>query len=522
MKKSKPDKNTLRELVKDEESFNRLMELLDKENGNSFECLNDFFSISEDFFTRISDNKNRTVQLSDSVKFVTGYTSDELLKKPGNVTSLVLEEDLPSVKKMLTRIETENNFISGNNIYRLRKKDNNVIWIKETISVERDSKSSPAKTFCLFSEITELKKSEIDFEASKEKLIEVNKMKDRFLSIVSHDLRAPFTSLLGFSEILINEPNLPFDERIEYLKYIYDASKTQLQLINHLLDWSKLQTGKITIEPKRINARELISNCISVLTGAAIRKDIEIKSDIPHDVFIFADERLLSQAVTNLINNSIKFTGLGKKIYVSVNTFKEGMNEIVVRDEGVGISDENQDKLFRIDKKFSLEGTSGEKGSGLGLALVKEIIEKHGGDIWFYSKLGEGSEFHITVPEAKNIVVLVEDDVTLRQLYKKMISNLISNFKVIEAENGYEAMGIILNQSPSLVITDHDMPLMNGIQLVEAMRKKDSNRNVPVIVISAKLNDDIIKKYSELNVDKIIPKPFKQAELIKCIKESVI
>ena len=347
-------------------------------------------------------------------------------------------------------------------------------------------------------------------------------MKDRFLSIVSHDLRAPFTSLLGFSEILLNEPNLPFDERIEYLKYIYEASKTQLQLINHLLDWSKLQTGKITLEPKRINAKALISNCISVLTGAAMRKDIELKSDFPPDVFIFADERLLTQAVTNLINNSIKFTGEGKKIYVSINTFKEGMSEIVVRDEGVGISEENQDKLFRIDKKFSLEGTSGEKGSGLGLALVKEIIEKHGGDVWFYSKLGEGSEFHITVPEAKNVVVLVEDDVTLRQLYKKMITNLISNFKIIEAENGYEAMSIILNQSPSLVITDHDMPLMNGIQLVEAMRKKDANRNVPVIVISAKLNDDITKRYRELNVDKIITKPFKQAELIKCIKESVV
>ncbi|KAB2837618.1 MAG: hybrid sensor histidine kinase/response regulator, partial [Melioribacteraceae bacterium] len=266
----------------------------------------------------------------------------------------------------------------------------------------------------------------------------------------------------------------------------------------------------------------LISNCISVLTGAAMRKDIELKSDLPPDVFIFADERLLTQAVTNLINNAIKFTTEGKKIYVNVNTFKEGMSEIVVRDEGVGISEENQDKLFRIDKKFSLEGTNGEKGSGLGLALVKEIIEKHGGDIWFYSKLGEGSEFHITVPEAKNVVVLVEDDVTLRQLYRKMISNLISNFKIIEAENGYEAMSIILNQSPSLVITDHDMPLMNGIQLVEAMRKKDSNRNVPVIVISAKLSDEIIKRYRELNVDKIITKPFKQAELIKCIKESVV
>ena len=522
MGKSKPDKNTLRELVKDDESLNRLLEILGSEKSDYFSCLNDFFNNSPEYFTRITDNKSKSVIISDSVQNVTGYSVSELNEIPGNITSLVLEEDLPSVKKFITKIETENNFNSGYITYRLKTKEDEIIWLKETISVERDSKNSPVKIFSMFSEITKLKESEIDFIGSKENLIEINKMKDRFLSIVSHDLRAPFTSLLGFSEILINEPNLPFDERIEYLKYIYEASKTQLQLINHLLEWSKLQTGKIVLEPKRINAKGLISNCISVLTGAAMRKNIEIKSDVSPDVFIFADERLLSQAVTNLISNSIKFTGEGKKIYVSVNTFKEGMNEIVVRDEGIGISDENQDKIFRIDKKFSLEGTKGEKGSGLGLALVKEIIEKHGGDIWFYSKLGEGSEFHITVAEAKNVVVLVEDDITLRQLYKKMISNLISNFKVIEAENGYEAMSIILNQSPSLVITDHDMPLMNGIQLVEAMRKKDSNKNVPVIVISAKLNDQVIKRYGELNVHQIIPKPFKQAELIKCIKESVI
>ena len=521
MAKSKPDKNILSELVKDDKSLNRLMEILEISDYDSFSSVNDFFSYSQFYFTRTNNIKNKIIEFSKSVEKVIGYSQEEITSKPGNLTSFIVDDDLPAVKKILTKIETDDNFSSGNVTFRLKTKNEDVIWVKETVTVERDSNNLPIRIFSLFSEISELKKSEIDFSESKDKLIEINKMKDRFLSIVSHDLRAPFTSLLGFSEILLNEPNLPFDERIEYLKYIHDASKTQLQLINHLLDWSKLQTGKIIIEPKRINAKELVSNCVSVLTGAAMRKDIEIKSDLPPDVFICADERLLTQAVTNLINNSIKFTGQGKKIYVQVNVFKEGMNEIVVRDEGIGISEENQDKLFRIDKKFSLEGTNGEKGSGLGLALVKEIIEKHGGDIWFYSKLNEGSEFHITIPEAKNVVVLVEDDITLRQLYKKMISNLITNFKVIEAENGYEAMGVILSQSPSLVITDHEMPLMNGIQLVEAMRKKDFNKNVPVIVISAKLSEEIIKRYKELNVDKIISKPFKQAELINCIKESV-
>jgi len=232
-----------------------------------------------------------------------------------------------------------------------------------------------------------------------------------------------------------------------------------------------------------------------------------------------ADERLFSQAIVNLVSNAIKYTNEGKEIHLSSQRFKAGMVEVIVRDEGMGISEENQTKLFRIDQKFSLAGTTGEKGSGLGLTLMKEIIDKHGGQVWFYSKVGEGSEFHFTIPEAKNLVLIVEDEIPVRTLYKKVIEAGLPNFEIKVADNGYEAISMLKDIIPTIIITDHDMPLMNGIQLVEALHKKESNRSVPVIVISAKLNDEITKSYSKLGVDKIIPKPVNLENLVDTMKE---
>ena len=305
------------------------------------------------------------------------------------------------------------------------------------------------------------------------------------------------------------------------MKYIYEASQSQLQLVNYLLDWSRLKLGTMTVNPVRLNLKMLISNCVSSLTGAAIRKNIDIKTDISSDINVNCDERLTTQAISNLISNAIKFTPESKRVYVSAEKFKEGMIEIIIKDEGVGIAEKNQEKLFRIDQKFSLSGTSGEKGSGLGLTLVKEIVENQNGDIWFYSKENEGSEFHITLPESQNIILIVEDDPIQRNLYKRIVSKALVHFQVLEAVNGFEAMSILMKNMPSLIITDHDMPLMNGIQLVEALRKKDPHKKVEVIVISANLDNSIDEKYLELGVKQIHSKPIHTEKMVKVLQQSI-
>ncbi|HOI30322.1 MAG TPA: response regulator [Melioribacteraceae bacterium] len=494
---------------------------MEKEKPDWGNLLNFSDGIKNIFISIIYKNGEGRNFFSNSIFDITGYQPDEINSFSEKIYSIVCEEDLPLLKKKLAQLESDSSLDSGTLNFRIVSKSGIKIWLQESLKLIRDHDGEIVEKRSTFFDITELKEKELKIEKSNTALIEQNSAKDKFISIISHDLRAPFTTLLGFSEILLNEKDLSEDEKLEYLKYIYDASKTQLNLINCLLDWSRLQTGRIKIDPMRLNVKSAVAAVITPLTGDAVRKNIDIKFDIPADLFMNADERLIGQAIVNLASNAIKYTPDGKEIYIHAQRFKDGMIEIIVRDQGLGIAEENKDKLFKIDQKFSLVGTNGEKGSGLGLTLMKEIVDKHGGHVWFYSQVGEGSEFHFTVPEAKNCVLVVEDDPSVRALYKKVIEENLKNFDIVSVDNGYEAIGILKNLLPTLIITDHDMPLMNGIQLVEALNKRESSRSIPVIVVSAKLTDEISKAYSRLGVNKIIPKPLELNLLLDTMQEVI-
>ncbi|MCX7797119.1 MAG: response regulator [Melioribacter sp.] len=471
------------------------------------------------FFVINYIDKKEQNYYSENVQDAIGYTSEDLDKLPEKLHSLIDEEDYEIVKKILIDLESDDKKNNAILEYKINTKDGKKIWLREILKVARNEEGIISETHSIIFNITTLRQREIELENINKSLRELNAAKDQFISIVSHDLRAPFTTLLGFSEILLNEKGLSEEERTEYLKYIYEASKTELNLINCLLDWSRLQTGRIKIEPTRLNVKNTIANAITSLIPITVRKNIDVKIDIPSNLYMYADERLISQAVLNLVSNAVRFTPSGKEVNIISQRFKEGMIEIVVIDQGTGIPEEGQSKLFRIDQKFITPGTEGDKGSGLGLMLVKEIIDKHGGQVWFYSELGKGSEFHITVPEAKNLLLIVEDDEAIIALYRKIIEKGMQNFEIKTAANGYEAMTLLKNFMPTVIITDHDMPLMNGVQFVEALYKKDSNRNIPVIIISAKLNDEIIRVYTKLGVNKIITKPIDSEKLINALKE---
>lgn len=474
-------------------------------------------NINEFLWSVSSENGLEDVFYTESIKLLTGYSASEIMNMPGRGLSLVHAGDAFAVRKKLTDFENDPSLKTLSLQYRIIAKNQEILWIKENISVERDMSGRIARWNGIVFNITELKKTEEALRESQEKLIQLNEAKDRFISIVSHDLRAPFTSILGFAEILLFESSLSEVEKHEYLNYIYEASQSQLQLVNYLLDWSRLQTGSVKIVPQRLKAITLVYNCVSSLTGNAIRKNIEIKINVPENISIRADEKLMTQAVTNLLSNAIKFTEDNKKIEITVNQFKKGFIEFTVKDEGVGISEANKRKIFRFDQKFSSEGTKGEKGSGLGLTLVKEIVEKHGGDIWFYSEPGKGSEFHFIIPEAPNVVLLVEDDPHVRSLWVKLVKKTLPDFEVIQTSNGYEAISIIQEKVPSLVITDHNMPLMNGIQLIESMRKRDESNKIPVIVVAGTLTEELKEKYYRLGAESVLAKPVDVKEFMEAL-----
>lgn len=441
---------------------------------------------------------------SPGVKKVTGYKPEELIKLNSLGRENVYEEDLPDIKKKLYKIENGKT-TSLELVYRYVRKDGKIIWLKEQI------KSIPARQLKQFKgliiDITPFKTSEAKSTEIIKNLSAEISARDNFLSILSHDLRAPFSSILGFTEILLSEAQLTEAERIEYLNYINDSSGNQLQLVNYLLDWSNLQTGRMTIVKQRVQVQSLVFNCISALTGIAMRKNIDIKVNIPESLFIEADERLMMQVITNLVSNAIKFSDDGKTIKIFADRFNNELVEFVVKDDGIGIPENYQQRIFKFEKMFSTRGTRGEKGTGLGLSLVKEIIERHNGQVWFYSKEKSGSEFHFTVPSSDNTILLVENDKKDSSLLEKIIKTNFPAFKFIGTDNGFEAINIVLKHHPSLIITSHNLPLMNGIQLVKSILRGDKRFYAPVIAMIENPDESTLKAYRDVGVKSLISKP---------------
>ncbi len=514
------DIQKIKSLAKDEQSFNEILSIID---NNRTREINDFIhrvaTNSNYFFLelQIFEGDEHIISYSPNVELICGISAEELQTDEKKLTSLIIEEDIIKVKKIFAEAKNAEEDSNFEVTFRLKKPDGNLIWLKKNLTVHVSENSK--QLFAIYTNITDFINREEALMKIKESYRAKNAAKDKFISIVSHDLRAPFTSLLGFSEILLKENDISSDDSREYLEYIYEAAKNELQLINDLLDWSRLQSGKINLNISRTNLYHIVSLATSVLTGNAIRKNISVKLDIPDSIYVFADERLLGQAVKNLLSNAIKFTPPGKNIYISAGKFNENTVEVVVKDEGRGIPEEHQDKIFKIDEKFSLEGTEGEKGSGLGLTLVKEIVEKHGGNIWFYSKENEGTEFHFTIPEAHTSVLVVEDDLSSRKLICDILKDNIKECEIIEAENGYEALTKIEKEIPALIVTDHEMPLMNGFQFVEAAKKRVQSDILPVVIVSGKLNDEIKNKYESLGVNEIIEKPVLPQAFGSTVKE---
>jgi CheY-like chemotaxis protein/anti-sigma regulatory factor (Ser/Thr protein kinase) len=319
----------------------------------------------------------------------------------------------------------------------------------------------------------------------------------------------------------MKESALTEAERSEYLSYIYSSSEKLLQLINYLLDWSKLQSGKLKINARRLRIQELVYNCVSSLTGTAVRKNIEIKVEIGSTVKIFGDERLLNIAITNLISNAIKYSEKDSKVYIKVSRFNDSFAEFIVKDEGIGIPEEIKRKMFRIEKMFSTPGTVGERGTGLGLTLSKEIVERHGGDFWFYSEEGNGSEFHITLPVSSNIILIVEPDSDRRKSLVTSLEKESHNLRIISFANPYEAINNMDKIFPSVVITSHEMPLMNGAQFIETIVERKNRAELKIIILTDSVNEELKNIYGKLGDAVFLSKSVTAKKLSEAVHDLV-
>ncbi len=252
--------------------------------------------------------------------------------------------------------------------------------------------------FVSVADITEQKQIFENLKQSEIRLRELNASKDKFFSIISHDLRGPFNSIIGYSEILVEQIHArDYDGVEEYAKYIHNSSWRAMDLLTNLLEWSRSQTGRMEFHPENMQIAELIDATIETLIDASHQKSISIDRDLPDNITVLADRAMIKTTLRNLISNAIKFTQPHGRIVISAR--KELKAVIVaISDNGLGIDKNTLEKLFRIGEGKSSTGTCKETGTGLGLLLCKEFVEKHGGKIWIESELGKGTSVHFTVP----------------------------------------------------------------------------------------------------------------------------
>lgn len=238
-----------------------------------------------------------------------------------------------------------------------------------------------------------------ELEKSKFELSKLNQEKDKFFSIIAHDLISPFASFISLSEILHNNTDSLDEKDIKkYSGWIFTSAKNIFNLVDNLLQWSRSQSGKLNYSPRHLILSNVIEETISIVKPSATDKNIRILSPILKNQKVHTDSDILSTILRNLLSNAIKFTDQNGSITISANDNGK-MIEVSVTDSGIGIKPEDLGKLFQLDKNFTTKGTSGEEGNGLGLILCKEFIQALGGTIHVKSELNYGSTFMFTIPK---------------------------------------------------------------------------------------------------------------------------
>jgi len=332
---------------------------------------------------------------------ICGYKLEELM--PVSISTwekLIHPEDFEKSNKLI-----KYHFEWKTDIYefegRMKHKNGNWIWILDRGKVaEYDLIGKPLRMIGTHLDITSRKNAEMQLKKYAEELAESNSTKDKFFSIISHDLRSPFQGFLGLTEILSDkENNFSREEISEISREMNKSAENMLSLLRNLFEWAQIQKGTIDYYPKKFSISDNINSAILIHSQKAAQKNIEIVNESDTKTIVFADERMVNSILGNLIANALKFTEKNGKVICKTKEKDENFIEISIKDTGIGMSSQLLKKLFKISEKTGRKGTEGEESTGLGLILCKDFVRLNKGEIWAESAEGKGSTFYFTLPK---------------------------------------------------------------------------------------------------------------------------
>lgn len=370
-------------------------------------------------------------------------------------------------------------------------------------------------------------------------LVQANRAKDEFLANMSHELRTPLSGILGISEVLLTEMHGALNEKqSHYLETVHSSGMHLLGLINDILDIAKIESGKFELNPENTSLNSICESSLVFVREQAKKKSIKVEYSLPVPAtFIFADPKRLKQILVNLLNNAVKFTPENGEVKLEVRREDAaGQLWFSVSDNGIGIAPENMKKLFQPFEQLDSGLSRQYGGTGLGLSLVKKLVELHGGEVGVESEPGRGSRFYFNLPMKKvpgvgskkvtgRLVlnetatgtgrrILIAEDNPINMMVE--VDHLVSKgYEVIEAGNGIEAVELARTQTPDLILMDIQMPGMDGLEAIQQIRALPNLAAVPIIALTALAMPGDRERCLEAGANEYLAKPFSLNVLVK-------
>jgi PAS domain S-box-containing protein len=384
----------------------------------------------------------------------------------------------------------------------------------------------------------QIEEQNAELAARNREVERANNLKSQFLANMSHELRTPLNAIIGFSDLMSDGVTGPLTEKQQhFLKRIREGGKHLLQLINDILDLSKIEAGQVTLNCEAFNLRGIVPEVVSVIRPLAMAKKITVEEAYEHGATLCADRVRFKQVLFNLLSNAVKFTPEGGKVRID-STVSHGQLFISVTDTGVGLAPSDQEVVFEEFRQVQNSSTKPNEGTGLGLAITKRLVEQHGGKISLRRELGKGSTFTVSFPvtaqpvqeptnwtslererasddEEKPLVLVVDDDSSAQELLATFLSD---DYRVAIAANGKEAVAKASELQPDCITLDILMPGGSGLETLERLRNKPETSHIPVVIVS--IVDEQNVGFA-LGAASYFVKPVKKEALLAAIRQHV-
>ncbi len=481
------------------------------------------------------------VYVSPASKRLLGYEADDLV---GNSAYLFIHpDDIDGVRRNhIGLLENQHsNFIES---YRIRRKDGTYIWFETTNQVIFNSKTNLVEEIVCVSRDITVRKEKEELLKAKEVAERANKAKSEFLANMSHEIRNPLNAIIGMTKTLAKTP-LDSDQQ-SFINSILISSGNLLHILNDILDFSKIEANKIDLTYADFNLRKAMTETLSVFEPQANAKGLKLEMIFDPAVpeWLHGDEKKISQVLSNLLSNALKFTNDGK---IEIGVSKKSMQQenihllFYVKDTGIGVKKDDIPRLFESFRQLDISARKEYQGTGLGLNIVKSLVEMMNGKVEFDSEYGKGSKVSFEIPlvvagdqktvgekaslkaneaeiEMKELNILVAEDDAINQLY--LAGFLRSQgWKVDTAANGMVAIEKFSGRVYDLVLMDGQMPKMDGFETTRRIREmeKTSGKHVPIIAITGYAIPGDRERFLEAGMDDYVSKPIDERKLIEII-----